>query len=96
MDLNYPVKLESDTTGTVLVTFPDVPEAHTFGEDKSEALWRAVDALETALSFYTDEGVDLPKASKPRRGQCTVRPSAQACLSLVNYQTMRDEGIHNP
>lgn len=93
MNLNYPVILERDTNGTVLASFPDVPEAHTFGDDKAEALLRAVDALETALSFYTDEGADLPKASKPRRGQRTVRPTAQACVALSIYQAMRDDGV---
>jgi len=52
-----------------------------------------VDALETALSFYTDEGQDLPRASKPKRGQRTVRPSALAGIKLGIYQTMRDEGV---
>lgn len=93
MNLNYPVILEPDDNGTVLVTFADVPEAHTFGDDADEALLRAVDALETALSFYTDEGVDLPKASRGKRGQHTVRPSAQACIALGIYQAMRDTGV---
>ena len=30
--LAYPVVLEPDDNGTLLVTFPDVPEAVTFGE----------------------------------------------------------------
>jgi len=34
-----------------LVTFIDVPEAITFGTNKKEALEKAVDALETGLSF---------------------------------------------
>lgn len=93
MNLNYPVTLEPDTNNTVLVSFPDVPEAHTFGDDEAEALLRAVDALETALSFYTDAGGDLPKAGKPKRGQRTVRPSAQACLALAIYQSMREDGV---
>ena len=47
---DYPVILTQDGA-TVLVTFPDVPEAITFGADEDEALLQAVDALETALSF---------------------------------------------
>lgn len=93
MNLNYPVVLEPDTNDTVLVSFPDVPEAHTFGDDEPEALLRAVDALETALSFYADAGEDLPRPSKLKRGQHSVRPTAQACLALSIYQTMRDEGV---
>ncbi len=93
MDLNYPVHLEPAEEGGFVVTFPDVPEAHTFGEDEGEALLRAVDALETALSFYTDAGESLPRRGKVRRGQRTVSPSAQACIALSIYQVMRDEGV---
>ncbi len=89
MNLDYPVILTPDDNGTVLVTFPDVPEATTFGDDEDEALMRAVDALDTALSFYTDDGRDLPKARRPSRGQRTVHPSAQASVALLVYQAMR-------
>jgi antitoxin HicB len=93
INLNYPAHLEPAEEGGFIVTFPDVPEGITQGEDEDEALLRAVDALETALSFYTDEGADLPKPGKPKRGQHTVRPSAQACLALAIYQAMRDDGV---
>ena len=49
--LDYPVILEAQSEGGFVVTFPDVPEAITQGEDEDEALLYAVDALETALSF---------------------------------------------
>ena len=93
INLDYPVILEPDSNGTILVTFPDVPEAVTFGEDEAEALLRAADALETALEFYTDDGKSLPVASKPKRGQHTVTPCAQACIKLGIYQTMHDQGV---
>ena len=93
LNLNFPVILSRDTDGSVLVRFPDVPEAHTFGVDEEEALLRAVDALETALEFYTEEGQDLPTARKPRRGQRTVRPATQAAIKLSIYQAMRDQGV---
>jgi len=90
---DYPVTLEKDTDGSLLVGFPDVPEAHTFGADQEEALLRAVDALETALEFYTDAGKDLPKASRAARGQIAVRPSALACIKLAVYQAMREQSV---
>ncbi|MCL1960910.1 MAG: type II toxin-antitoxin system HicB family antitoxin [Desulfovibrionaceae bacterium] len=93
LNLNYPVILEPDSNDTVLVTFPDVPEAHTFGDDEAEALLRAVDALETALEFYTDAGQALPVPGKAKRGQRTVRPSAQACIKLGIYQAMREQSV---
>lgn len=93
VNLNYPVHLETAEEGGFVVTFPNVPEAITQGEDEGEALLRAADALETALSFYTDAGRDLPRAGKVKRGQRAVRPSALVCIKLSIYQTMRDEGV---
>lgn len=89
---DYPVTLTPDD-GTVLVTFPDVPEAITFGADKDEAMLYAVDALETALSMYVDARKPLPAVSKAKRGQKTVRPSALECAKLGVYQAMTEQGI---
>jgi antitoxin HicB len=90
---DYPVTLEKDSNGSILANFPDVPEAHTFGADAEEALLRAVDALETALAMYVDDGKDLPKPSRPKRSQRTARPSALPAIKLAIYQSMRDQGI---
>jgi antitoxin HicB len=90
---DYPVTLTRDDNGTVLVTFVDVPEAITFGADTEEALLNAMDALETGLSFYVDSRKPLPLASKPKKGQKTVRPSALECAKLGLYHTMTEQGI---
>ena len=90
---DYPAILTPEDNGTVLVTFPDVPEAITFGADDDEALLQAVDALETALSLYVDARQPLPVPSKPKRGQKTVRPSALECAKLGVYRAMTDQGI---
>lgn len=89
---DYPVTLTPDGD-TVLVTFADVPEALTFGADEDEALLQAVDALETALSIYVDARKPLPVASKAKRGQRTVRPSALEGAKLGVYQAMTEQGI---
>ena len=89
---DYPVTLTPDGD-TVLVTFADVPEALTFGADEDEALLQAVDALETALSFYVEGRKPLPVASKAKRGQRTVRPSALEAAKLGVYQAMTEQGI---
>jgi len=93
LNLNYPVNLAAAEEGGFVVTFPHVPEAITQGEDTADALKHAADALESALSFYTDSGKELPKAGKPKRGQRTVRPSALGCIKLSIYQAMRDQGV---
>jgi len=58
----YPVSLENDGD-SVLVTFPDIPEAITFGEDEDEALLHAQDALETALELYVEARRPVPVPS---------------------------------
>jgi antitoxin HicB len=86
--LRYPVKLERDTNGTILVGFPDVPEAHTFGEDREEALARAVDALETAFMGYMEDRRAIPEPSSIKRGPCVTLPAlTEAKLAL--YVSMR-------
>ena len=90
---DYPVILEAQPEGGFVVTFPDVPEAITQGEDEDEALLYAVDALESALSFYVDDRKPLPVPSKAKRGQKTVRPSALECAKLGVYQAMTEQGI---
>lgn len=91
--LQYPVVLKSDTNGTVQVQFPDVPEAHTFGEDREEALLQAVDALETALSFYVENRRNIPAPSpvKPRMAAVVLPALSQTKLAL--YTAMRSAGL---
>ena len=92
LNLDYPVHLETAEEGGFIVTFPDVPEAITQGEDEDEALLRAVDALETALSFYIDDRRALPVPSEAT-GRPVVRPSALESAKLALYAEMTTQGI---
>lgn len=89
---NYPVTLTPDDNGTLLVSFADVPEAITHGEDRQEALMRARDALETALEMYLEAKQPLPLPS-PAGGGATVTPSAQARAKLEVYLAMRQQQV---
>jgi len=62
--LKYPVKLVLDTNDTLLVTFPDIPEAVTYGETRAEALQNAVDALESMIMAKMDDKEEIPMPSK--------------------------------
>jgi antitoxin HicB len=84
----FPADLVPDD-GAISIIFPDVPEAHSFGDTRAEALFHAVDALETALSFYVENRKPLPKAGKPKRGQVLVEVSPLAHAKLALYETMR-------
>jgi antitoxin HicB len=90
---DYPVVIAEQPEGGFLLTFPDVPEAITEAEDVDEALLYAVDALETALSFYVDGRKPLPVPSKPKRGQHAVHPSALESAKLAIYAEMLSQGV---
>ncbi|MBD8677915.1 type II toxin-antitoxin system HicB family antitoxin [Sphingomonas sp. CFBP 13720] len=89
--LYYPVELTPDDNDTVMVTFPDVPEAVSFGDDEAEALANAVDALETALNGYIADRREIPAPSAIGRRH-GVSPSLLASLKLGIYATMRERG----
>jgi antitoxin HicB len=89
--MDYPVDLTPDDNGTILVTFPDVPGAITYGDDEAEALANALDALESILSALIVDRRDVPQASQPR-GRKTVSPSLLGSLKISVYRAMRERG----
>ena len=91
--LQYPVSFEQDSNGTVLVSFPDIPEAHTYGTDPGDALTRAADALETALALYMNFRRDIPSPSRLKKRTRAVALPALAEAKIRLYQAMREEGM---
>ena len=89
--MNYPVSLEPDDNGTILVTFPDIPEAITCGADEVDALTHAEDALVTAVSIYIQDRRDVPNPSAPA-GRKTVSLSLLGELKLALYRAVRAKG----
>lgn len=94
MKLQYPIILTPAEEGGFVVTFPDVPEAITQGDDEIEALLNGQDALVTALGMYVDAGEDLPTPSSRVKGsRWRVAPPALAALKLSLYQAMREQDV---
>lgn len=91
--MRYSVVLERASNGTIVATFPNVPAAHTVGYDEAQALERAPDALETALAIYLNEDRELPRPSRPRKGQRQVALRPMAAAKLAIHQAMRDQGV---
>lgn len=86
--MDYPVKLERDDNGTVLVSFPDFPEAHTFGDDEADAMKHAPDALATAIDAYIKDRRDIPLPSAiVTRHRVTVPALVETKVRL--YEAMR-------
>jgi antitoxin HicB len=90
---DYPVTLTPLDNGDVMASFPDVPEAMTYGENEAFALEWAQDALHVALAGYMDDHMDIPVPSAPAPDQPTVSPSPMVALKLALYQAMRNQGI---
>jgi antitoxin HicB len=91
--LRYFAKLGRDDNGTVLVTFPDFPEAHTFGANEADALKRAADALATAIQGRITDRRALPAPSKPRRGYHPIRLPALIHAKLELYRAMLETSM---
>ncbi len=68
----YPAILSSDTNGEVLVDFPDIPWAHSSGDDEETALLNAVDGLVAAFDVCMERREPIPEPSVPKRGQPVV------------------------
>lgn len=93
MVFTFPVLLFPDGQGALIVQALDVPEALTVGDNVAEALFWAQDALVVALSGYMDDYRDIPRPTKPKRGQHLVPLPPLVALKLNIYQAMRDQGL---
>jgi antitoxin HicB len=91
--LSYPVNLELDTNNSLLVTFPDIPEAITAGDDEGEALLNGLDALETAIEIYFDDKREVPMPSKPKKGQLVVNLPALTVTKVFLANEMIRQGV---
>jgi len=70
MMLRFPIKLEPDDNGTLLVTCPLLPEVTSFGDDEADALQHAADAIEEALAARISDGLDIPvPPARPARSR---------------------------
>ena len=64
--LFYPAIFTMEESGGFTVTFPDVKECMTCGDNMEQAYEMAVEALGLVLSFMEDEGEKFPQASLPQ------------------------------
>lgn len=87
----YPADLRKDGK-FIVVSFPDIPEAHTFGRDRAEALAMAREALEVSMDFYFEDRRPVPMPSKPKRGQAVVElPASVAAKVLLLNEMLRQK-----
>ena len=69
---------------------PTFPELTTFGDDREEALARAVHALEEAIAARIHDRKDIPE---PSRGAAYVVLPTLTSVKVMLYQGMREQGV---
>ncbi len=89
----FPVTLtpEPEPEGGFVVTFSDVPEAITQGDDLAEALSEAADCLEEAIAGRISRKDPIPTPSTGN--DFSVAVPAQTALKAALYLTMNENQI---
>jgi antitoxin HicB len=91
--LEYPAHLKADREGGYVVTFRDIPEAITQGEDLEDAVEHAQEALETAMQFYFDDRREVPVPSAAKRGERLIVLPASESLKVLLLNEMVKQGV---
>jgi antitoxin HicB len=92
----YPAKFErGEKPGVLVVIFRDLPEAITQGRGEKDAVWQAADCLEEAIAGRIADGREIPKVSKPVRGERLIPVPAPMAAKAALYLAMREAGITN-
>ena len=91
--MRYPAQFKAAEEGGFVVTFPDIPEAITQGEDEEDARLHAADVLESAIDGYIEDGIPIPAPSKLKRGQHLVELPASYAAKVLLLNEMRTQKI---
>ena len=89
----YPCILTPEKEGGFFVSFPDIPGALTCGDDRTEALEMAEDALVAMLAVYVQQQRKIPTPSPVADGQELVAVPPIAAAKLALYTAMREQRI---
>jgi antitoxin HicB len=82
-----------DRRGTIVVTFPDVPEAVTEGRGKPDARAMAEEALGLALLSYAARGKSLPKPRAKSRDLVDIAVMPDVAAKLAVLESFAAAGI---
>lgn len=82
-----------DRRGVVVVSFPDVPEAITQGDDMADARAQAEEALGLALLSYPQRGLPLPKAKTKTKGLIMIAVAPEVAAKLAVLEAFAEAAI---
>ena len=90
----YPATLTPDKEdGGFVVTFVDLPEAITQGENVEDALSEAADCLDEAIANRIVMGLPIPLPSSAKRGRYPVLLAAQTAAKAALYLAIQQAQV---
>jgi antitoxin HicB len=90
----YPARFARDRKdGGFVISFRDVPEAITQANALPQCLEEAAGALQAAIEGRIMDGLEIPIASRARRGERLVAVPVQTALKAALYIVMREHRI---
>lgn len=93
-ELAYPATLTPDESdGGFVVTFQDLPEAITQGDDLADALAQASDALEEAIAGRIRRGDTIPVPSETRTDRFVIPVPALTAAKTALYLALGEARI---
>jgi antitoxin HicB len=92
--MKYPATFTPAEEGGFVITFRDIPEAISQGDDEAEALHMAADVLLTVMDFYFEDRRPVPMPSEQQEGERMIPLplSAASKVLLLNEMLAQDVG----
>ena len=91
--MQYPAKFEPAEEGGYVVTFRDIPEAITQGDDEAEAADMAADALLSAIEFYFEDNRPVPMPSALEEGERLVNLPLSVSAKVLLLNEVLAQGV---
>ena len=92
---SFPVTLTTDEVdGGYTVTFRDLPEAITQGENIEDALLEAADCLEEAIANRIIRRLSIPVPSQPANNEYLVTIPLQTSLKASIWLAMQEKNLN--
>ena len=89
----YAAQFERGDKHGIVVSFPDVPEAITQGDDVADARVQAEEALGIALLTYPERGLPPPKPRAKRKGLTLIAVTPGVAAKLAVLEAFAAAGI---
>jgi len=89
----YSVLLTPAQEGGFVVTCRDLPQLITQGNNLSDALAQAADAMDEVFATYMQNNMSFPAPSKIEPGEYCVAPPAQTMAKAALFTAMRKADI---